>query len=445
MKQLLQSRFISQYGTLFVLTLLGGYYSLATLNEQHPTDPRTGKSFAQAIVQQFPQANVLIVVRRSQDDLAFATAIHEELNTSSVHVVNVISGEPRDVIKEIHRLGNAAIQLDLIVTHYFSSQWPVLGENSLQDFIREYASLQSVQVLCPSSYMWPTFLTRANLLSVGNQMAVTAIIAIAMTMVIITAGIDLSVGSLMAFSGVIVAATIHGMTTSSEPGLGTLLIGCLSAILFSALIGLFTGLMVTVFNIPPFIVTLAIMQTARGFAYKIAGGPSPVNIDSATFHQLGAGANLLGIPNPVVFMIVLYGIAYILMTHTTLGRTIYAVGGNPEAARLSGVPVKRILLFVYVICGMLAGLGGVMEASLFSVGNPNSGLGYELQIIAAVVVGGTSLFGGKGKVLGTLIGALILAVIRNGMYLTNVDSYTQMVVFGLLILFAVLLDQLKKR
>ena len=445
MRQLLQSKFVSQYGTLFVLALLGGYYSVATISEQHPADPRAGRAVAQAIVQQFPQSHVLIVVRNSENDLAFATAVRDALNAAGVRVLNVVSGEPRVAMQELRRLGEAGTQLDLIATHYFSAQWPVLRESRLQELAQQYASLSNVQVLRPSSHTWPTFLMRGNLLSVGHQMAVTAIIAIAMTMVIITAGIDLSVGSVMALSGVIVASSIHWMATGSEPGPGTLLLGCLAALFLSALVGLFTGLMVTVFDIPPFIVTLAIMQTARGFAYKVAGGPSPVNINSESFHQLGAGADLLGIPNPVVLMVLLYLGAYILMTHTALGRYIYAVGGNPEAARLSGVPVKRVLLFVYAICGVLAGLGGVMEASLFSVGNPNSGVGYELQIIAAVVVGGTSLFGGKGKVVGTLIGALILAVIRNGMYLTKVDSYTQMVVFGLLILVAVLLDQLKKR
>ena len=224
----------------------------------------------------------------------------------------------------------------------------------------------------------------------------------------------------------------------------TLAFACFAAVLLSAAIGLMTGLMVTAFDIPAFIVTLAVMRIARGLAYKVADGPSPIGIESAAFHSLSAGT-LLGIPNPVILMVVLYLLAYVLMSHTALGRYIYAVGGNPEAARLSGVPVKRVLLFVYAICGALAGLGGVMEASLFSVGNPNSGVGYELQIIAAVVVGGTSLMGGKGKVLGTLIGALILAVISNGMYLTKVDSYTQMIVFGTLILIAVLLDQLKTK
>jgi ribose transport system permease protein len=437
-------KFVSQYGVVFVLVLLCAYYSVATLNPQHPADAATGRKLASFIAQQLPTANVLIVVRDSDDDRAFAASIQQSLEDASMSPLGVVSGEPRDIVVELRRLGEAGTKLDVVVTHHASAQWAVLSETRLKELASEFPSLSNVQVIKPSSYTWPTFLTRGNLLSIGNQVAVTAIIAIAMTMVIITAGIDLSVGSLMALSGVLAAWTIHRISGDGDPGMMTLATACFTAILLSAAIGLLTGVMVTAFDIPAFIVTLAVMRIARGLAYKVADGPSPIGIESEAFHSLSAG-NLLGVPNPVILMVALYVLAYILMSHTALGRYIYAVGGNPEAARLSGVPVKRVLLFVYAICGALAGLGGVMEASLFSVGNPNSGVGYELQIIAAVVVGGTSLMGGKGKVIGTLIGALILAVISNGMYLTKVDSYTQMIVFGTLILIAVLLDQLKTK
>jgi ribose transport system permease protein len=437
-------KFVSQYGVVFVLVLLCAYYSFATLNPQHPADAATGRKLANYITQQLPNAKVLIVVRDSADDRVFAAAIQQALDDANLVPLGVVAGEPSDVVAELRRLGAAETTLDVIVTHHFFASRPVLGETRLREFANEFPSLSNVQVIKPSSYTWPTFLTRGNLLSVGNQVAVTAIIAIAMTMVIITAGIDLSVGSLMALSGVLAAWMIHRVAGDGDPGMMTLAFACSAAVLLSAVIGLLTGVMVTAFDIPAFIVTLAIMRIARGMAYKVADGPSPIGIGSETFHSLSAGT-LFGIPNPVILMVVLYVLSYVLMSHTALGRYIYAVGGNPEAARLSGVPVKRVLLFVYALCGALAGLGGVMEASLFAVGNPNSGVGYELQIIAAVVVGGTSLMGGKGKVLGTLIGALILAVISNGMYLTKVDSYTQMIVFGTLILIAVLLDQLKSK
>ena len=437
-------KFISQYGVVFVLVLLCAYYSFATLSPQHPADAGTGHTLARFIAQQLPDANVLIVVRNSDDDRTFATAIQQSLKEAGIQTLGTVAGEPREVVAELRRLGAAETKVDVIVTHNFFASRTVLGEPRLKELASEFPSLANIQVLKPSSYTWPTFLTRGNLLSVGNQVAVTAIIAIAMTMVIITAGIDLSVGSLMALSGVMAAWTIQRLVGAGDPGMMTLALACIAAVLLCAAIGFLTGVMVTAFDIPAFIVTLAVMRIARGLAYKVAGGPSPIGIESTAFHSLSAGT-LFGIPNPVILMVVLYILAYVLMSHTALGRYIYAVGGNPEAARLSGVPVKRVLLFVYAICGAMAGVGGVMDASLFSVGNPNSGTGYELQIIAAVVVGGTSLMGGKGKVVGTLIGALILAVISNGMYLTKVDSYTQMIVFGTLILIAVLLDQLKAK
>ncbi|HLU49390.1 MAG TPA: ABC transporter permease, partial [Planctomycetota bacterium] len=208
--------------------------------------------------------------------------------------------------------------------------------------------------------------------------------------------------------------------------------------------GAFSGVMITAFRIPPFIVTLAMMLVASGLAFLIAKGQSIYQLPDS-FTWLGRGADLFAIPNAVVLMLVLYAIAHVLMTRTVLGRWIYAVGGNPEAARLSGVPVPLVLLFVYTMSGALAGLGGIVTASQLKSGAPTYGVMYELYVIAAVVVGGTSLAGGEGKVLGTLIGAFIIAVIRNGMNLTGVESYTQKVVLGLVILAAVLLDTLKRR
>ena len=186
------------------------------------------------------------------------------------------------------------------------------------------------------------------------------------------------------------------------------------------------------------------MMVASGLAYMLSGGQSIYQVPSS-FEWLGRGDDLVGIPNAVVLMVILYLFAHLMMSRTVVGRQIYAVGGNPEAARLSGVPVRRILLSVYAGCGALAGLGGIVMASQFRSGDPKYGLMYELYVIAAVVVGGSSLSGGTGKVFGTLIGAFIIAVIQNGMNLTGVQSYTQKVVLGLVLLSAVLLDLLKKR
>ena len=208
---------------------------------------------------------------------------------------------------------------------------------------------------------------------------------------IITTGIDLSVGSLIALSGVLVACSARELGINPESGILLLFACVLLGIVGCGLLGTFSGVMVTAFGIHPFIVTLSIMSIARGLSYIIADGPSDVVIEAESYRFLGAGRSLLGIPNSVILMILLYLLAHLVMTRTVLGRHIYAVGGNREAAHLSGVPVKRVLIIVYTICGVLAGLGGVVNSSLYGAGSAKSGVGYELQIIAAVVVGGTSL------------------------------------------------------
>jgi ribose transport system permease protein len=186
------------------------------------------------------------------------------------------------------------------------------------------------------------------------------------------------------------------------------------------------------------------MLVASGSAYLLAEGQSVGNIPDS-FVWLGRGADLFGIPNAVVLMLGLYAVAYVVMTRMKLGRYLYAVGGNQEAARLSGVPVARVITIAYITSGLLAGLGGVIMASQLKSGSPTYGNMYELYMIAAVVVGGTSLSGGEGRITGTLIGALTIAVIQNGMNLTNVESYTQKVVLGFVILGAVLLDRVRSR
>jgi ribose transport system permease protein len=273
---------------------------------------------------------------------------------------------------------------------------------------------------------------------------VIAVIAIGMTMVIITAGIDLSVGSLIALSAVVATLLIRDVAGAEAAGRIGMVLCCLAGISLCAAMGMFSGLMVTLFSIPPFIVTLGMMLVASGLAYILAEGQSIYQVPE-NFVWLGRGTTLPGVPNSVVIMFALYVVAHVMMSRMTLGRYIYAVGGNREAARLSGVPVRRVLLFVYTINGALAGLGGIVTASQLKSGSPTYGLMYELYVIAAVVVGGTSLAGGQGKVFGTLIGAFIIAVIQNGMNLTGVESYTQKVVLGLVILGAVLFDTLKRR
>lgn len=444
---------------LFVLVLLCGYFSIMTVAEQNPVTASAGRRVANYIVANHPDANVLIVVPAGVNDRLYGEAVRDTLEEASPNVVGFVVGEARDAGVELNRLGEEGIEVRFIVTQYnAANNWLVLGEKQLAVKAAKYPSLRQAQVAKPPSYRWPTFLMPAHLLTVANQTALVAIVAIGMTLVIITAGIDLSVASLIALSGVVVAVLIGHIPDYGEwvldiwflrftfyPVIACLVLAGLAAIVASALTGFLTGAIVTRFEVPAFIVTLGVMQIGRGLAWKVAGGSEPVRVESEAFHHLSAGADLVGIPNPVVIMALLYIVAHVLMSHTTLGRYLYAVGGNPEAARLSGVPVKSVIVFAYAICGALAGLGGVLDASMFSNGRATGAMGYELQVIAAVVVGGTSLAGGQGKMLGTLIGALILGVIADGMRLTNVAIDTQMIVFGALIIVAVLIDKLKSR
>ena len=218
-------------------------------------------------------------------------------------------------------------------------------------------------------------------------------------------------------------------------------VGFLVGTLSCGLVGGLGGFIVARFKVAPFITTLGIMMMASGMAFLLTGGFSIYQVPPA-LPWLGQGRTA-GIPHTVILLVVLYVTAHIFMSHTRLGRYIYAVGGNEEAARLSGVPVGMVIVFVYVVSGLAAGLGGCIQASQINTGTPNMGTMYELFVIAAVVVGGTSLSGGSGRVLGTLIGALIISVIQNGMNLLGMESYTQKVVLGGVILIAVLLDKLR--
>ena len=219
--------------------------------------------------------------------------------------------------------------------------------------------------------------------------------------------------------------------------------GSALGVLSCAAAGAFNGLLTTAFSVPPFIATLGMMLMASGTAFRLASGRSIPEVPPA-FSELGRGS-LAGLPNAVVLMIALYIVAHVVMSRTVFGRYVYAIGGNAHAARLSGIPVRRVLVIVYTLCGALAGLGGVLLASQLAAGDPKFGAMYELDVIAAVVVGGTSLLGGRGKMLGTLIGAFIIAVIKNGMNLTNVDPFNQKIVLGAVLTASVLLDTLKHR
>ena len=451
MRKILQSKFISEYGTLLVLLVLFAYYTVATWGVIHPVSAGAAGEVAENILKQNPNAKVMIVVDKGAESQAFAKVLKAELEQGKATVVKTVSGAPSDASDALRKLGEADERIDFVAATHASAENGVLrpkpgkeGDHSLPGLSKQHPSLAKAKVIVPDSYEWSNFLTRTNVLKIANHISYTAIIAIGMTMVIITAGIDLSVGSLMAFAAVVTAWMVQQWGGGADAGMMNLIACCLGGMVLCGLFGVFSGVMVTAFHIPAFIVTLGIMMIARGLAHMISG-TQPIPVESVGFDWLGSQATIPGVPNPVSLMILLFILAHIIMTRTTLGRYIYAVGGNPEAARLSGVPVKWVLVFVYALCGLLAGVAGLINASLFTSGNPKFGEGEELQVIAAVVVGGTSLAGGEGRILGTLIGAFIIAVIYSGMNQTGVGEHMQKVVFGLLILAAVLLDQLKKR
>ena len=247
---------------------------------------------------------------------------------------------------------------------------------------------------------------------------------------------------LFAVAAVTATVLIRDLGGAREAGAAAMVLCALAGVLACGVCGLASGLCVAAFRIPPFIATLAMMLMARGLALTITDSQS-VNEVPESFGWLGSERSL-GVPHSVLLMFALYGCAHFVMSRTALGRHIYAIGGNAEAARLAGVPVERVQLIVYTLCGLLAGLGGVIMASKHKGVEPNFGFMDELTVIAAVVVGGTSLMGGQGKVLGTLIGAFIIAVIRNGMNQVGVQPNPQMIVMGAVTLAAVLLDQIRK-
>jgi ribose transport system permease protein len=436
----LKTIFSSDYGMLGVLVLLCVFFSWITFEEQQPEGRDAAESLNLSISQDFNEpGRVLIAGRKTDSGQAFTTHLHGLLSAAGWEIAGVVEGGPPELGKGLRLAFDQNQSLDILACEQSFVKLAVL-----QNFRSSEAKMSDVVVMSPESSYWPNFLKSSNLLNVANQIAVIAILAIGVTLVIITAGIDLSVGSLIAVSAVLATWVIREWFGGDEATVGGMIAGCGLAILACSALGLFSGSMIAFFGVPPFVATLGMMMVGSGLAYMLSGGLSIYQLPQS-FDWLGRGDDLWGLPNAVVLMVVLYLLAHITMSRTTIGRYIYAVGGNPEAARLSGVPVKKILLWVYASCGALAGLGGVIMASQFKSGDPKYGLMYELYVIAAVVVGGTSLSGGRGKVFGTLIGAFIIAVIQNGMNLTGVQSYTQKVVLGVVLLLAVLLDMLKKR
>ena len=284
------------------------------------------------------------------------------------------------------------------------------------------------------SIVAPGFLTVQNLTTVLRQISINGILAIGITFVIITGGIDLSLGSTVALAGVVAALF-------AKQGEGSLLMSLLSGILTGILAGVVNGLVVTKGKVAPFIVTLGMMTILRGLALVVSNG-RPVSDLSDAFNFIGGGS-FIGIPLPILIFLAVILVSYMLLERTVMGRHIYATGGNEKAAYASGVNIDKVKMFVYVICGAFAGIAGIVLASRVNTGQPNAGISFELDAIAAVVIGGANLSGGIGKVAGTVLGVLIIGIINNGLDLLNVTSYYQQIIKGIIIIGAVLIDRNK--
>lgn len=284
------------------------------------------------------------------------------------------------------------------------------------------------------SILSPYFLTTNNILNIIRQTSIYGIIAVGMTFVILTGGIDLSVGSILALSGAVAAGLMKNHSVAP-------LVAALIAIVVGAGIGLINGLLVTIGKIAPFVVTLGMVTIARGLTLIYTKG-YPISGFEDGFRQLGGGY-VLGIPIPVIVFILMVALAWFILNHTRLGRYTYAIGGNEETVKLSGINVKFYKSMVYVIVGIMSSLSALILTARLNSAEAVAGQGYELDVIAAVVIGGTSLSGGRGSIIGTLIGALLIGTINNGMNLLGISPYFQQVVKGALIIGAVILDRMR--
>lgn len=310
------------------------------------------------------------------------------------------------------------------------------GSAKAYGFVSRYGSFGVLAaLLLAMAVLSDSFFTVSNLVNVARQVSINMIIASGMTMVIITGGIDLSVGSLVALTSCVSMMMIDAT--------GSSFIGVAAGIALGAAAGAANGALVAWAGIPPFIVTLAGLTVYRGVALIITGGTPIIRFEGG-FRALGRGV-IAGIPVPVALMAAVVAVVLVLLTWTSFGAHVYAVGGNEEASRLSGIRVARVKFAVYAIGGALTALAGAVLMGRLSSAQPNTGEGFELDAIAAVILGGTSLSGGRGSVLGTLVGALVIGVLNNGFNLMSVDAHFQLVAKGAIILLAVMLDRLLKR
>lgn len=313
----------------------------------------------------------------------------------------------------------------------------LLSTNSSEYFV----AICLIVVCILLSIVSPAFLSGKNILNILVQTSINSIVAIGMTLVVLTSGIDLSVGSVVALTGVSVGISFVAMgsdITNTGIGLACILIG----LVVGAITGFFNGILIAQIKMPPFIATLGSMSIARGLGLMMSNGSTTVGLPNV-IGFLGSG-RIGFIYTPIVLMLILYGVFWWILRYTKFGRNIYAIGGNMEAAKLSGIKVKKTLLGVYVLSGICTSIAAIVLIGRLNSASPTAGKSYEMDAIAATVIGGTSMNGGEGKIIGTLVGALFIAVLRNGLNLLNVSSYSTEIFVGVLIVVAVMMDTIRQ-
>jgi inositol transport system permease protein len=324
-----------------------------------------------------------------------------------------------------------------------------LTGESVGAFLRKYLIVLIFLGMCTLLAIFSpenSFLRAQNLINVVRQISVIGLLALGVMLCIIALGIDLSLGSVLGFSAVVAASLVQqpGWKEALYPGLQLPAIAAVLAGLTAGIVlGGFNGFLIATFKIPPFIATLGMMTMARGFAYIYSNG-RPVSTLNADFLWIGGG-DVFGIPVPIIIFLTVIVLTHLMLTYTRFGRHIYAIGGNETAARVSGVNLGRTKLGIYAISGLMAGLGGIVITARTQSATPALGLGYELDAIASAVIGGTSFAGGIGTVWGTVVGALIIGVMNNGLDLLNVSPFYQQVVKGVIIIVAIIIDERKNR